>query len=134
MDRAELGRLIRFSVTGTGVAAFYVVAYVLLFHTGVPAFWSNLVAFVSAVAVQYVVQTVWTFRGRLDDSLQGMRFVTTVSLGLAFSTLISAVIGPYLNWPAWLAAVLVAVTLPVTNYIVFRFWVYGIGSAHGEDL
>lgn len=134
MHREELGRLVRFTVTGTVVAAVYVAAYAGLSSLGMPPFWANLVSFASAVAVQYFGQTMWTFRGRITDGLQGMRFVTTVSLGLAFSTFLTTVVGPFFGWPAWVAAALVAVTLPVTNFIVFRFWVYRIRQTHTGEL
>ena len=127
MHREELARLVRFSVTGVCVAAIYVIAYVLLTGAGMAPFWANLIAFTLAVAFQYVMQTRWTFRRRLADGLQGMRFVLTIGFGLVFSTVISTFVGPWLGWPPWVAAIIVAVTLPVTNYIVFRFWVYRVG-------
>ena len=124
MHKDELGRLFRFAVTGAGLAVLYVVSYVALVRAGLPLFAANLCAFVTCVIIQYVVQTFWTFQRPVRDAAQGVRFALTVGFGLIYSSLISSAFAPYFAWPPWVAACVVAVTLPVFNYLSFRFWVY----------
>jgi putative flippase GtrA len=122
---AEVSRLIRFGATGFVVAVVYVGGYTMLFHDGFAPFFANLIAFGSSVAVQYVLQTVWTFKRRLLDGAQTARFLTLIGMGLGYSSLIASLVGPAFVWRPWVSAGLVAVTLPVLNYIAYRLWVYG---------
>ncbi len=124
MGREETARLFRFAVTGLLVAAIYVVLYTIFVRVGMQTLVANTVAFLLAVLFQYLMQTLWTFRGSLRDGQQGMRFAITIAIGILYSSLVTTVIGPKAAWPPWLSAGLVAVTLPVVNYIAFRAWVY----------
>lgn len=124
MDKDEIARIVRFSLTGLSVAALYVMGFVSLVGAGVPTVAANTIAFLLAVLFQYVAQTSWTFRKPLKDRVQGFRFVITVGLGIIYSSVISSLVGPSIAWPHWFAASLVAVTLPIINYCVFRFWVF----------
>ena len=124
MRTSEIGRFLRFSVVGAVVAAIYVAGFTLLSHAGMNLYLANLIAFTVAVTFQYLAQTLWTFKGSIGDHSQGVRFGVTIGLGLALSTIISSVLAPAFGWPSWLAASLVAVLLPITNFVAFRFWVY----------
>ena len=122
--KAELSRLFRFGVTGFLVAVVYVAGYTALYHTSLTPFSANFIAYGVAVGVQYVMQTVWTFRRPLIDGAQSLRFLATIGMGLVYSTIFASMIGPALGWKPWVAAGLVAVTLPILNYISFRLWVF----------
>lgn len=128
----EIARLFRFGVTGFIVAVAYIGGYTLLYHTSLSPLVANTIAFVGAVVIQYVLQTLWTFRRALWDGVQSFRFVVTIGVGLVYSSIVASIIGPALDWRPWVAAGLVAVTLPVINYISFRLWVYGPDPIH-ED-
>lgn len=129
MHREELGRVLRFGITGTGLAALYVVIFLAASAAGTPPFWANLAAFGTAIVVQYLVQTLWTFRRPLADRQQMVRFGIGVSFGMIVSTALTTYIAPAFHWPDWLTAGTVAIALPITNYLVFRFFVYRIGRA-----
>lgn len=122
--KSELSRLFRFGVTGFVVAVIYVAGYTALYHTSLTPITANFVAYGAAVTVQYVMQTVWTFRRRLIDGAQSLRFLAIIGMGLVYSSLLASIIGPALGWQPWVAAGLVAVTLPILNYISFRLWVF----------
>ena len=124
MDSGEIGRILRFSIIGASVAAVYIVAFTILSRQGISPYIANLIAFALAATFQYVGQTLWTFRGSLGDGIQGVRFVVTIGVGLLLSTVISSLLAPTFEWPPGLAATLVAVLLPFTNFVAFRFWVY----------
>ncbi len=93
---------------------------------------ANFTAYGVAVSIQYVMQTAWTFRRPLFDGAQSVRFFAVIGIGLGYSTVLASMIGPAMDWRPWVAAGLVAVTLPVLNYICFRLWVYRPEAPHGD--
>ncbi|MBY6136107.1 GtrA family protein [Nocardioides marinus] len=120
----DVGQILRFATVGVCVAAFYVLGYSMLLSAGMSPLPANILAFVAAVIAQYVLQTSWTFRRSLGLPDQMLRFACTVAAGLAVSTLVTWAVGPALGWAPWVAAAVVAVLLPVQNYVIFRLWVY----------
>ena len=129
----EIGRLFRFGVIGFLVAVIYVTLYTVFVHFGVDPLTGNTVAYLLAVLVQYVGQTLWTFRRALWDGQQSIRFGVTIGIGLIYSGVLAGEIGPMLNWQPWLSAGLVAVTLPVLNYLSFKLWVYRADPREGSN-
>ncbi|ATG36654.1 putative polysaccharide biosynthesis protein [Phaeobacter piscinae] len=125
----DLGQLIRFAFVGALVAAIYVLLFLGFLQLGFMAGVANALAFALAVLVQYVGQTVWTFRQRLGQPDQALRFGCTIGLGFVTSGLLTSGIGPMLGWPDWLAASIAAVWLPVQNYLFFKIWVYAGNGA-----
>ena len=117
-------RMLRFAIVGTTVAGLYVLLYVGFIALGLIQPLANALAFGVAVIVQYVGQAWWTFRQPLAQPDQIFRFVCTISLGFLVSALITGQVGPALHWPDVIAAAVVAVVLPVQNYLIFRIWVF----------
>jgi len=115
---------VRFAIVGVGVATFYVLAYPLLRHIGLPTVPANVIAYLTATALQYVCQTAWTFRKPLGVPAQMGRFVAMIVIGLAVSAAITSWIAPAARLPDWQAAMVVVVSIPVLNFLLMRFWVY----------
>jgi putative flippase GtrA len=115
---------LRFAIVGTLVAAVYFALFVLLARTSLSQLVVNAVAFCTAVALQYALQSKWTFRKDLADPAQIARFLGTIGIGLVLSSAISGGLGPALNWPATVTAAVVIVTLPISNFILFKLWVF----------
>ncbi|MEX0303873.1 MAG: GtrA family protein [Leisingera sp.] len=120
----DAGQILRFSVVGATVAGLYVLGYSALLGAGMAQPAANALAFAAAVAVQYVLQTAWTFRRPLALPDQMARFACTIAAGFAVSALITGALGPALGWADWLSAAAVTVILPIQNFIIFRLWVY----------
>jgi putative flippase GtrA len=114
----------RFGVVGATVAVVYIALYLMLLAFGVARLEANLVAFLLAIVLQYLGQTLWTFRRPLAVPDQLGRFLFTISLGLVVSGLITGTLGPALGWANWVSAAIVTVVLPVQNYLFFRNWVF----------
>lgn len=121
---AELSQMFRFGVIGACVTLVYVIGYTSLHHIGFKPFNANAIAYCTAVLVQFFGQTLWAFRRTLWDAQQGKRFFATIAFGIAYSSFVVSVIGPAFDLSAWIVAGVVAVTVPVINYIFFRLWVY----------
>lgn len=121
---ADQARILRFATVGGAVAVLYVGLYVAFLTAGLPQAWANGAAFALAVCVQYVGQTWWTFRRPLAVPDQARRFACTVGFGFLTSGLITGLAGPALGLSDTLSAAIVAVVLPVQNYVIFRLWVF----------
>lgn len=122
--RAARLEIVRFAVVGVVVAAVYFVLFVVLVQTPLSEFMANTVAFCIAVALQYALQSTWTFRKDMADTAQAGKFLATIGIGFCLSGAISAGLGPMLNWPPAVTALVVVVTLPVSNFILFKLWVF----------
>lgn len=129
--RAELHRIVRFAIVGVAVAAVYAILFFLFREIGLARWVSSVLAFGSAVAFQYLAQTVFTFRASLNAQGQLPRFLVTIGFGLAISTLITSIVGPALDWPEAISVLVVTVVLPVTNFLLFRLWVYRAENGTG---
>ena len=120
-DRAEV---LRFVLVGGAITGFYVVAYTALSALGLSAALANSIAFGSAIGLQYVGQTIFTFRRDLMDAAQAVRFGIMVGLGYLMSAIITGLIAPAFGWPAAIAAIFVAIVLPIQNFIFMKLWVF----------
>lgn len=120
----RIGRISRFALVGVGVATLYVVLYVLFLRTGLAQGAANALAFGIAVLVQYAGQARLTFHRQLNDGAQMVRFGTMIAGGFITSALITGIVAPYLLVDPWIAAALVAVILPVQNFILMTLWVF----------
>jgi putative flippase GtrA len=117
-------RLLRFSIVGVCVALIYYVLFLLLRMVETPRMIASTVAFGVAVTVRYFAQTSWTFGARPSNRRHATRFLIMVTTGAILSAAITALIGPALNAPDYLSALVVVVVLPVFNYLVMSIWVY----------
>lgn len=131
MITAAQAQFLRFAIVGTVVAGFYVSIYLAFLALSLDQPLANFLAFLIAVTVQYVGQTWWTFRKPLGRPDQIVRFACTIGLGYLVSAGITGFLGPVLDWPAYVSASVVAVVLPVQNYLIFRIWVFADAGEQG---
>jgi len=124
MTQKKKGQIIRFAMVGTGVAVTYVLLYLAFLELGISQAIANIVAFLIAVIVQYLGQTIFTFHKPLGLPSQVIRFICTIGLGLLVSALITGFFGPSMGWPDWISAALVTIILPVQNFLFFKIWVF----------
>jgi len=124
MTQKKKGLVIRFSMVGIGVAVIYVLLYLAFLELGINQAIANIVAFLLAVIVQYLGQTVFTFHKPLGLPDQIIRFICTIGLGLLVSALITGILGPSMGWPNWISAALVTIILPAQNFLFFKIWVF----------
>ncbi len=117
-------RISRFALVGVLIAGLYVALYLAFLHIGMPRGAANVSAFGLAVVAQYGGQAAFTFERDLADPAQMLRFGVMVGCGLVTSSLITGLIAPALALEDWLAAALVAVILPVQNFILMTLWVF----------
>lgn len=121
---ADAGRISRFALVGLLVAALYVLLYLGFLAAGLPRGAANIFAFVIAITAQYGGQAQLTFRKRLNDGGQLLRFGVMTGLGFATSACVTGVLAPAAALDDWIAAVAVTLILPVQNFILMTLWVF----------
>ncbi len=114
----------RYALTGGVTAALYVVLYVAFLAMGVAQGLANGISFFLAVAFQYIAHAAFTFAVPVKDGLQITRFVVMIAAGFLMSAVITGWIGPQLGMSDWMSATVVAVVLPLQNYVVMSLWVF----------
>lgn len=117
-------QVLRFALIGGLVALSYLLMYLAFLALGMPRGLSNGLAFFLAICLQYAGQAGFTFRKRLYDSPQILRFAVMVGLGFVMSALITGWLGPRLGLANWMAAAIVTVVLPVQNFVLMTLWVF----------
>ncbi len=117
-------RIIRFALVGTTVAALYILLYAGFLALGLAQVLANALAFLMAVAVQYLGQAGFTFDAPWRDSAQALRFIAMIGLGLLTSALITGALGPALGWHTLISAAVVTLVLPVQNFVIMSRWVF----------
>lgn len=121
---ADLSRLLRFACVGASVALIYIALYLAFLAFGWAQALANAAAFGVAVAFQYVAQAGFTFRAKLKDGGQALRFAWMIGCGLVTSALITGVLAPAAGLSDALAALIVTFLLPVQNYLLMSRWVF----------
>ena len=116
--------LVRFAVVGVVVAAVYFALFLFLVQALLSEIAANTVAFCTAVVLQYALQSKWTFGKDMANPAQIRKFLGTVGLGFLLSGAISGVLAPAWNWPPKVTALVVIVTLPISNFVLFKLWVF----------
>lgn len=120
----DLARLLRFACVGASVALIYVALYVGFLQLGWWQVTANASAFLLAVIVQYVAQAGFTFRVRLAVGSQILRFGWMIGWGLLTSAILTGLLAPAFDMRPSAAAILVALILPVQNYVLMSRWVF----------
>lgn len=117
-------RLFRFALVGTAVAVLYILLYAGFMALGMPQAIANALAFLVAVAVQYLGQAGLTFDAPWRDRTQALRFAAMIGLGLLTSALITGALGPAFGWHALVSAAVVTLVLPIQNFVIMSRWVF----------
>jgi putative flippase GtrA len=101
-----------------------VLLYLAFLQIGMPQGRANALAFMFAITAQYAAQARFTFGKQLADPAQIFRFGVMTGFGFITSALLTGYIAPDLALDNWIAAVAVALILPVQNYILMTLWVF----------
>lgn len=118
-----LRQLTRFMVSGatsTGVHVAITATLVSMLDASPVA--ANGVAFISATACSYLLNTLWSFSSRLRHRTLG-RFAGVSLLGLALTMGISWT-AQRLGASYWAGLAGVVLTVPMLTYLLHRAWTY----------
>ena len=92
---------------------------------------ANFSGFAAAVAFSYVGHARFTFGTRLEHRTHAPRFLLSAGLGLGLSSLITQVIAVWFAAPFALAMAVVAVAVPASSFLLFKFWVFANPQPEG---
>lgn len=118
-------RIFRFgTVGGLATLAYFVVASGLTFLWPGHELGVSLLAYSLCIALSYTLQRTVTFRSRGVVKAEATRFTLVSVFGLLVSSAIVLVSTSVLNLSPYTAYLLVLVTIPVANYVLFSRYVF----------
>jgi putative flippase GtrA len=116
-------RLVKFTAVGLSIAGYHYAAAVLMVERGgLPAPVANSIAFLTAAALSYTLQTLWTFESRFTQR-NAVRFVAVLLIGVAVSWSTSTGVA-WADLPYRLGVLIVLFLIPGLNFLLHHFWTY----------
>ncbi|MBW8816096.1 MAG: GtrA family protein [Caulobacterales bacterium] len=91
---------------------------------GAPPLVCNFVGYSSAVALSYLGHAVFTFRKRIFEGGQFLRFVVVSLLALGVSQGLVWFCTSGLHWPLYLAMIPVALLVPAFTFTLAKLWAF----------
>ena len=120
-----LVQLLKFAGVGAIATLVHVcVALVASMAFGFAPQAANVSGFAAAVAFSYFGQGRVTFEQDLEHRFHGPRFLATAFAGLIVSSSITEIVAVWYSAPFAVAMAAVAVAVPLTTYLLCRFWVF----------
>jgi putative flippase GtrA len=122
---ADLGRLIRYGISGGASAATHFgVGLALAEGLHMWPVVASTIGFAASVAVSYVLQHAWVFRSGAGHTVAGPKFLTVTAAAFGLNTGVlwlgtSALRAPYPSVQA-----LALVLIPVLNYTLNSRWTF----------
>lgn len=126
--RQLIGQVVRYGLTGGFVTAVQAAIY-WSFATlaGLHPQIANLIGYVAAVALGYVLHGAFTFRGHGSGdghARRGARFFAVSLLSLALNALWVWLCTDALGWPTWTPIPFMAAVTPGIVFTLNRIWVF----------
>lgn len=123
--RSTLLELIRFALVG-GFATFVHqgVAWGLHALADLTPYWANLSGFLAALIASYLGHFYWTFQKTSGHERHLPRFMVIAWTGYFLSNVSIFVIVDLIGWPFELALAINTVLLPVSSWLLNRFWAF----------
>lgn len=125
-------RVVRFAITGVLNTAVHVVvatALIRLLHAA-PAL-ANGVAFCVATVFSFAMNTLWSFRQRLERRTF-FRFLLVSLLGLPMSSGLAGLVD-WLGFHYAFGIAAVVLVMPPVNFLLHNFWTYKKSQQHAES-
>jgi putative flippase GtrA len=125
MRNADLGRLVRYGVSGLASAATQYGVLVLLvegFHVWPVG--ASTAGFVASIVVSYVLQRRWVFRSAASHAAAGSRFLAVTAVAFALNAGILWCGTEVLHGPYPVVQAVALVTIPVVNYTLNSLWTF----------
>jgi putative flippase GtrA len=125
-DREFLGQVLRYGVTGVGMAALYAAIYAAgAIAMAIPPQLANAAAFIAALISGYLLHSQWTFRGHGHrSSWSGGRFLIVNFAGYLLNCLWVWLIVDALGGPVAISLVPMVTLTPVFTFLLNRRWTF----------
>jgi putative flippase GtrA len=124
--RAELGRFVRFALTGVlNTAVDFAVFTVLTYLLGAGTYISQAIAYSAGILNSYLVNRSWTFQSRENFwSRQMVRFILVNLALLLVSVIVIWFLFEQLGLPKLLAKIMATGVTVVLGFAANRLWVF----------
>jgi len=121
---ADVGRLVRYGVSGGASALTHFGVGLALASLGVRPIVASTAGFVASILVSYGLQHAWVFRSAAAHAVAGGKFLTVTAVAFALNTVILWLGTEMLpgRYPVVQAIALVAI--PVVNYSLNSRWTF----------
>jgi putative flippase GtrA len=118
--------IIRFGVVGlTATAMHYLTLILMVELLAIPPTLANGLAFLCALFITYLGQSLWVFQERSQHSItQMLRFTVSLGVGLLSNMAIMAVSMHALGLGYQNGFLLSLLLVPVLSFMINRFWVF----------
>lgn len=126
--RALIGQIIRYAITGGIVTQAAIMVYLFcVYPLGMAPLVANLLGYLVAVALGYVLHSRFSFRDpeRRDDLKRtGSRFLLVSLVSFGLNSLWVWVTTDLLAWPEWTPTPLMLGVTPALVFVLNRMWVF----------
>jgi putative flippase GtrA len=121
----ELGRIVRFGMTGTVAAlAYTLVAFAIVEARIAGPMVAAVVGYAAAMTISYLGHLYFSFRVEPDHRVFFPRFAFTVAVTFTLTMASTWLITKVWLYPFGVAIVAVTVLMPAISYGCSRFWVF----------
>lgn len=123
MSPVLLKRAVRFALTGVFVTSVHFVIAILFIEQIMPTPpLANGVAFAFATITSYLINTIWSFSGRIHGRTLS-RFIAVSIVGFLLAMFVSWVV-ELLGFSYLLGICAVALTVPPMTFVLHNFWTF----------
>ena len=131
----ELMRIIRFGVVGVGATATHMGTAVLCVElAGLSPELATTIGMGASMGVSYFGHQMFTFGVKADHRTYVPRFLVSTVIAYLLNVGLVALITEVLDLPYQVAFAVVAVVIPLSNYLIGRLWVFERGLAASPEL
>lgn len=128
---SRISEILRFGIVGVmATVMHFAVLTLAVGHLHLPPTLSNGGAFLCAVGVTYLGQSLWVFRGHDGRSTaQILRFAASLALGFVANIAVMAIVTRGFGLDYRVGFLVGCVTVPVLSFFVNKLWVFRSASA-----
>jgi putative flippase GtrA len=122
-------QIVRYVVAGgLGTAAHLGVLVLCVERLGAGVVAGSVAGFCAALAVSYLINRAWTFRGGRRQNGRVWRYALVCLSGLAINTGMIVALVEGLHWPYLAAQLSVIFIVPISNFVLSRHWAFDAGG------
>jgi putative flippase GtrA len=132
--RHEMLRLFRFGLTGVVATTVYATVSLLAIEAfGAAPIAGSILGYATAIGVSFYGHSLFSFRVGLDHGTALRRFLVLAAASFVLSTMLMWLIADIMGLSPRIAVAVIAVVIPINNYVCNRFWVFREGLSPASD-
>jgi putative flippase GtrA len=122
---ADLGRLVRYGISGGASAAtHFSVGYLLAEGLHLWPVLASTIGFAASIAVSYTLQHAWVFRSAAGHTAAAPKFLAVTGAALALNTTVLWLGTAVLHAPYAMVQAVALVLIPLLNYSLNSRWTF----------